>query len=98
VRFDRALDSLLVSAGIPRYFLGLWFDGCRLEKTILFVPDRESGESIARLFGPQLRAVMPDVLIRVSLEVKAAPKPKPSAMKASWHKMQAKQQKLTEDV
>ena len=89
--FDRALDSLLMAAQIPRYYQANWFADCRLEKSILFVPDRETGECLVRLFGEQLRRVIPDLLLRVSAPI-VAPKGKPSVLKKAY------QARLTEDL
>jgi len=86
-----------MNAGITQYFLGNWFADCRLEKSILFVPDQDAGKSIAKLFGPQLKAVMPDLVIRVEMQTAQTEPTKPSPFKKSYLKAQAKQQKLSDD-
>ena len=93
--YDRRLRSVLVSAGIPSYYLANWFLDCRLDKSVLFVPDAESGQSIAKLFGAQLKAVMPDLVIRVQT-FQAEPVKAKSILNAAGRKWHAQQQKLSE--
>jgi hypothetical protein len=76
--------------------LGCWFLDCRLEKSVLWVPDAESGQSIAKLFGAQLKAVLPDLVIRVETFQAEKPKPQASILNKAGRKWLAQQQKLSE--
>ena len=69
------LDSLLLKAHRygSAYTRDLYFRDCRLEKSVLFVPDRATGEMIGRAYGADLRLVIPDLRITVQA-VTAKPK------------------------
>ena len=97
------LVELLKSAGVPSFYAGVWFRGCDLVNGTLYVPDRQSGESIGKLFGGKLRAAFPALHIRVGAPLKAADKPSPpsilnAAGRKAWRGEQhtAKQQTLQE--
>jgi len=87
------LDQLLIRAEVRQYFRYLYFSGCTLQTSVLLVPDRALGETIARQFGADLRRVVSDLTIRVAGPVTVHALPlslKKSALK--WH--QAQQAKL----
>ena len=76
------LDSLLLKAHRygSAYTRDLYFRDCCLEKSVLFVPDRATGEMIGRAYGADLRMVIPDLRITVRAKVE---KPK-SAFKSGY--------------
>ncbi len=99
---QRIVMSLLRSAQIPSGYVNSWFRDCAFVSGVLFVPDRELGVSIGKLFGEKLRVVCPQLKIQV---IVAAPKAKPADSapsflnakgRAAWKK-EAAQQRLTED-
>lgn len=59
------LLNLLRRAQIRRYWSHLWFRGCVFESGVLWVPERSHAESLARLYGPQLREAFPGLTMRV---------------------------------
>jgi len=69
------LDDALVKCARygSAYTRDLYFRDCRLEKSVLFVPDRATGEMIGRAYGADLRLVIPDLRITVRAVTKAAP-------------------------
>ena len=99
------LPDLLKTAGIPSHYAALWFDGCALEASTLYVPDKPTGERLARLYGPQLREALPSLHIRVGvpLSQRASATPQPpgflnAAGRKAWHgqRKEAAQQRLQE--
>lgn len=69
---DTPLAALLKLAGINPGQRATWFTGCTLVGLVLFVPTKDQGETIARLFGPTLKAVRPTLAMKV-----ATPQPQP---------------------
>lgn len=90
-----ALGRLLFDCGIAGDLADSWFKDARFVRPILFVPDQASGQSIGKLFGPQLREVVPDLVIRVETFTEK-PKQQPAYLNAKGRKWLAQQQKLSE--
>lgn len=78
------LETLLIRADRhgSAYTRDLYFRDCRLEKSVLFVPDRATGEMIGRLFGDDLRRVLPD--LRITVQAKAVSEPHRGAFKKGY--------------
>ena len=64
----RTVRELSVAAdlGLSQYQLRDWFSDCELKGDALVVPTDKAGSDIDRLFGHQLRAVLPGLKILVS--------------------------------
>lgn len=62
------LDTLLLRSGRygTAYTRDLYFRGCTYASGVLFVPDRAQAQSIAHLFGADLRNVIADLRITVA--------------------------------
>jgi hypothetical protein len=92
-----ALQRLIWDAGLPSDFASSWFRDCAVVKSVLLVPDDESGKSIGKLFGKSLRRVMPDLVIRVAPFAEKVLQPKHvNILNAKGRKWQAEQPKLSE--
>ncbi len=80
---DMDLDTALLRCDRygSAYTRDLYFRGCALTSGVLFVPNRETGEMIARLFGADLKRVIPD--LRITVQAVTA-KPRPSAFKKGY--------------
>ncbi len=74
------LDTLLLRSGRygSAYTRDLYFRGCELRAGVLFVPDRAQAQSIAHLFGQDLRNVIAD--LRITVAAPQAEKPKPTGV------------------
>ncbi len=61
------LALLCTRAGIcaTPLWLDTWFRGCTLTRNQLLCPDQETADGIARMFLPDLRAVLADLEVRV---------------------------------
>lgn len=68
------LERLCYRAGftLGRYAMAQWFAGCELRKTVLFVPSAEVQETLDRLYGPDLRRVLPDLTFALHTPAKPA--------------------------
>ncbi len=84
-----------------------FFDSCWLDGNVIMCPERAQAERVARLFGNQIREIIPTVAIRVAVAAPKAPDAKPRKTKPKsdvpgylnaagqkWFK--AEQRKLTE--
>lgn len=83
-RLPMTLDTLLLRANRygSAYTRDLYFRDCWLEKSVLFVPDRATGEMIGRLFGTDLRGVIPD--LRIVVQAKPEPVTQRGAFKKGY--------------
>lgn len=98
-----ALIELLKDAGIPSHYAGLWFLDCTFDHGVLWVPTRQDGQCLARLFGVQLRAVYPTIKIQVSIKQRPEDTAQPpsylnAAGRKAWKAERPTQQKLSEDA
>jgi hypothetical protein len=87
------LDQFLIKAEVCTYHRHLFFAGCTYQSGVLFVPDRQLGETIARQFGPDLRRVVSDLVIRVSGPMTIDTEPLPKSLKRgarAWHAKQGR--------
>jgi len=55
------LQTLLSHANVSKWDQATWFGDCTLIGSTLHVPDTALGASIARCFGDELKAVIPDL-------------------------------------
>ncbi len=90
--------DLALKVEVSNYDLQFWFTDCALKGDILLVPNQSVGRFIANCWGPQMRAIIPGLTIRV---VPPAEKPaKNSILNAKGRKWeqarQATQVRLTE--
>lgn len=79
------LETLLIRAHVSNWDQSTWFSDCRLEAHVLLVPDRATGATIGRCFGPDVRAVLPDLVIRVA----RAPSATPATHRRIWNQRTA---------
>jgi hypothetical protein len=96
------LRDVLINAGIPSGYMATFFRDAELVKDVLYVKERGVGESIARLFGPQLRGVIPSLKLKVGSPLTLAKAEPPNylnaAGKRAWRLQHAGQQKLIEEL
>ena len=86
------LTQLLDKAGIATYYRHLYFTGCAVKGSVLFVPARDIGALIGRQFGADLRAVICDLSIRVAPTLTIHGEPPPKYLNAAGRKAWKAQQ------
>ncbi len=78
--------DLALKVEVSNYDVQFWFKDCTLKGDILLVPNQSVGRFIANCWGPQMRAIIPNLTIRVQPPQEKA---KPSQLNAKGRKWEA---------
>ncbi len=81
--------DLALKVEVSNYDVQFWFTDCTLKGDILLVPNASVGRYIANCWGPQMRAIIPNLTIRV---VPPPEKAKPSLLNAKGRKWEQQRQ------
>lgn len=80
------LVNLIRRAKVRKYWGHVWFGGCVLDGTVLWVPHHDQAESLARLYGPALRKALPALTMRVGKPTNPAKSEPPRYLNAAGRK------------